>query len=352
MREVFVEAENGSYAIKIERGLLPRLGAELKEMGISRAAIVTDETVNALYGAAAENSLREAGIQAKTIVLPAGEHTKSQKYLYQIYDELAAFGVHRADALVALGGGVIGDLAGFAAATYMRGIGFIQVPTTLLAQVDSSVGGKTAIDLPQGKNLVGAFYQPQKVLIDPDCLMSLSEREFKNGLAEVVKYGFIYDAEFYRKLNGLDLTTIKKELGEIVARCCTIKKAYVEQDTFDKGARMALNFGHTVGHAIELGSHGKILHGEAVAHGMLIEAKIGQHMGVCSRQVAEDVEKLLQKYQLLDAEVENIDYNYIEKDKKFMGDALNLVVLKQIGEAVVRTMDKEAFFELLRQGGF
>ena len=160
MREVFVEAENGSYAIKIERGLLPRLGAELKEMGISRAAIVTDETVNALYGAAAEKSLREAGIQAKIIVLPAGEHTKSQKYLYQIYDELAAFGVHRADALVALGGGVIGDLAGFAAATYMRGIGFIQVPTTLLAQVDSSVGGKVAINLPYAKNIIGSFYQP------------------------------------------------------------------------------------------------------------------------------------------------------------------------------------------------
>ena len=346
-----MESKQGTYPILIERGLFKRAAEEIASM-FSEVVVVTDKNLSPLYGKKLMQQFADCKVNASLLAINPGEASKDQKNLFALYDFMLSSGLTRSGGVVALGGGVVGDLAGFAAATYLRGVGLVQIPTSLLAQVDSSVGGKTAIDLPQGKNLVGAFYQPQKVLIDPDCLMSLSEREFKNGLAEVVKYGFIYDAEFYRKLNGLDLTTIKKELGEIVARCCTIKKAYVEQDTFDKGARMALNFGHTVGHAIELGSHGKILHGEAVAHGMLIEAKIGQHMGVCSRQVAEDVEKLLQKYQLLDAEVENIDYNYIEKDKKFMGDALNLVVLKQIGEAVVRTMDKEAFFELLRQGGF
>lgn len=334
MREVFVEAENGSYAIKIERGLLPRLGAELKEMGISRAAVVTDETVNALYGAAAENSLREAGIQAKTIVLPAGEHTKSQKYLYQIYDELAAFGVHRADALVALGGGVIGDLAGFAAATYMRGIGFIQVPTTLLAQVDSSVGGKVAINLPYAKNIIGSFYQPNLVLIDTATLDSMDARQFAAGMAEVIKYAAIFDETMETMIRARDLEAI-------VCRSCEIKADYVRRDPFDKGCRMELNFGHTLGHCLEVQTDFSVLHGEGVAVGMAAMAKIGENKGITEPGTYDRLISLLDAFGLAhDPAIfdrETLEKT-VNKDKKTEKSGVRAIFLERMGKAVAKTL--------------
>lgn len=334
MREVFVEAENGSYAIKIERGLLQRLGAELKEMGISRAAVVTDETVNALYGAAAENSLREAGIQTKIIVLPAGEHTKSQKYLYAIYDELAAFGVHRADALVALGGGVIGDLAGFAAATYMRGIGFIQVPTTLLAQVDSSVGGKVAINLPYAKNIIGSFYQPGRVLIDTATLDSLDARQFAAGMAEVIKYAAIFDETMETMIRARDLEAI-------VCRSCEIKAGYVRRDPFDKGCRMELNFGHTLGHCLEVQTDFSVLHGEGVAVGMAAMAKIGENKGITEPGTYERLISLLDDFGLAhDPAIfdrETLEKT-VNKDKKTEKSGVRAIFLERMGKAVAKTL--------------
>ncbi len=334
MREVFVEAENGSYAIKIERGLLPRLGAELKEMGISRAAVVTDETVNALYGAAAEKSLREAGIRAKIIVLPAGEHTKSQKYLYQIYDELAAFGIHRADALVALGGGVIGDLAGFAAATYMRGIGFIQVPTTLLAQVDSSVGGKVAINLPYAKNIIGSFYQPDLVLIDTATLDSLDARQFAAGMAEVIKYAAIFDETMETMIRARDLEAI-------VCRSCEIKADYVRRDPFDKGCRMELNFGHTLGHCLEVQTDFSVLHGEGVAVGMAAMTKIGENKGITEPGTYERLISLLDDFGLAhDPAIfdrETLEKT-VNKDKKTEKGGVRAIFLERMGKAVAKTL--------------
>jgi 3-dehydroquinate synthase len=277
--QVKVELGSRGYSIRIGTGLLPRLGRECRALGLdSRCMVISDELVAQHYGAPAVGSLEKAGFTVSLLVVPAGERSKNLKTAGRCYQQLAAHRMERKSFVVALGGGVVGDLAGFVAATYLRGIPFVQVPTSLLAQVDSSVGGKVGINLAAAKNLVGAFHQPRLVLCDLDTLRTLPDREYRSGLAEVIKYGVIQDAAFFafleKNLSGI-LAQKPSVLAKTIARCCEIKAYIVGQDEFESGARALLNFGHTVGHAIEaVAGYGRFLHGEAIALGMVAAASI------------------------------------------------------------------------------
>ena len=279
MRTVRVSLGDRSYDIRIGRGLLPSLGTRCAELGWrGRCAVITDSAVGPLHADAALASLRAAGFQPVLLTVPAGEKSKSWAAVGRCHDQLAAHRLERRSFIVALGGGVVGDLAGFVAATYLRGIDFVQVPTTLLAQVDSSVGGKTGVNLRAGKNLVGAFHQPRLVLCDLATLDSLPDREFRSGLAEVIKYGIIRDPALFRRLErDLDRLVARDPdtLGAVVARCCAIKAEVVGADETESGLRAILNFGHTVGHAIENSSgYGHHLHGEAISIGQVAAADL------------------------------------------------------------------------------
>jgi 3-dehydroquinate synthase len=292
MRVVKVPLGERSYSILIGPGLLHRLGTECRKLGLGgRCAIISDTNVAPRFAKLAAASLKRAGFESVLITVPAGEQAKSLKVVARCYDEFARHRLERKSFVVALGGGVVGDLAGFVAATYLRGIPFVQVPTTLLAQVDSSVGGKVGVNLAAGKNLVGSFYQPRVVLCDLSTLRSLPRREFRAGLAEAIKYGVIYDAALFRKLER-DLPTLLRlepsTLAAVVARCCAIKAEVVGQDETETGLRAILNFGHTIGHAIEnLFGYGKYLHGEAISIGQVSAAILSEKLlGLPPREVA------------------------------------------------------------------
>lgn len=294
MRIVNVPLGNRSYTIKVGSGLLARLGNECAALKLGpRCAIISDRNVAPRFGKATRQTLSQAGFDPVLITVPAGETAKTLKSVQMCYDRLAACRLERQSFVVALGGGVVGDLAGFVAATYLRGIDFVQAPTTLLAQVDSSVGGKVGVNLPAGKNLVGAFYQPRLVLCDLDALACLPAREFRAGLAEIIKYGIIYDphllARLERELPGI-MKRDPKTLVAIVARCCEIKAAVVGRDETETGWRAILNFGHTIGHALEaISSYGKYLHGEAISIGQVAAAEISRTV---LRLPAGDVERI------------------------------------------------------------
>jgi 3-dehydroquinate synthase len=277
------------------------------------------------------------------IVVPAGESAKSLKSVQTCYDRLAGHRLERKSFIVALGGGVVGDLAGFVAATYLRGVPFVQVPTTLLAQVDSSVGGKTGVNLKAGKNLVGAFYQPKLVLCDLETLQNLPEREFRAGLAEVIKYGIIYDAKLFTQLER-DLAKILKRdlkmLATVVARCCEIKAEIVSEDETENGLRAILNFGHTIGHAIENSyGYGKFLHGEAISIGQVVAAKLSQKiLGLPERDV-ERIENLFGRAGLpvnikLNAALHKKLFAAMMLDKKVSGGEIKFVLARKIGKVV------------------
>jgi 3-dehydroquinate synthase len=281
VRTVSVQLGNRSYAIKIAPSLLQTLGGECARLKLGeRCAIITDRNAGKFFARTIFDSLVRKGFSPLLITVAAGETAKSLRTVEKCYDQLAAHRLERKSFIIALGGGVVGDLAGFVAATYLRGIPFVQLPTTLLAQVDSSVGGKTGVNLRAGKNLVGAFYQPRLVLCDLDTLKTLPEREFRAGLAEVIKYGIIYDAPLFARLER-DLPKMlrrdEQALAPVIARCCEIKAEVVSQDETESSLRAILNFGHTIGHAIE-NSFGyvKYLHGEAIAIGQVVEAKISE----------------------------------------------------------------------------
>ena len=283
MRIVNVELGSRSYQIKIGQGLLHQLGSDCARLGLGkRCAIISDTNVARVYGKKTVRALAAAGFHAVQLTVPAGETAKSLKTVQFCYDKLAAHRLERKSFIVALGGGVVGDLAGFVAATYLRGVPFVQVPTTLLAQVDSSVGGKVGVNLTAGKNLVGAFYQPRLVLCDLDTLRTLPKRELRAGMAEVIKYGIIYDAALFARLERHmeRLLQLKPHVvASIVARCCEIKAQVVGQDETETGLRAILNFGHTIGHALEAISHyGKFLHGEAISIGQVAAAKLSSEI--------------------------------------------------------------------------
>ena len=280
-----------SYPIHIGTGVLDTLPGWESLTGHSTVVIVTDSNVWGHWGQRLTAALAARDITAHTIILPPGEQNKSLAGLGQVYDGFAQYQLRRNGLVVAFGGGVIGDLAGFAAATWMRGVPYVQIPTTLLAQVDSSVGGKTAIDLPAGKNLAGAFHQPKLVLIDPETLTTLPEREMRCGMAEVIKYGAICDGSLLEKLVT---PPTQAELTAIIAACCRHKGDLVQQDELDTGVRMLLNFGHTFGHGVEsLGHYTRWNHGEAVAIGMILAAAVGEELRLSAAGCTEKLRRVL-----------------------------------------------------------
>jgi 3-dehydroquinate synthase len=343
MRTVDVSLGLRSYPIFIGGNLLPRLGQQCAKLGLGRrCAIISDANVARRYAKIAMASLRAAGFEPVLVTVPAGETSKSLKAVQMCCDQLARHRLERKSFIVALGGGVVGDLAGFVAAVYLRGMAFVQAPTTLLAQVDSSVGGKVGVNLPAGKNLVGAFYQPRLVLCDLNTLATLPMRQFRSGLAEVIKYGIIHDAALFGRLEK-DLELLLERdpavLAETVARCCEIKAEVVAQDERDEGLRAILNFGHTIGHAIEaISGYGKFLHGEAISIGQVAAARLSVALSGLSAEEAGRIEGLLrraglpvsiqfsarQKARLLEA---------MRLDKKVSGGEIQFVLARRIGKA-------------------
>ena len=314
------------YEVTIGRGLLDTVGRQAAGQWKSRsAAVVSDSTVAPLYLNRVKDSLERAGFRVHSFVFPAGEDQKNGGTYLKLLEFLAARRLTRADGLIALGGGVVGDLAGFAAATFLRGIGFLQLPTTLLAAVDSSVGGKTAIDLTNGKNLAGAFYQPQAVLCDLDTLDTLPAEVFADGCAEVIKYGMIGDPALLARLETVDF---RADPEELVARCVAQKRDLVEQDEFDTGARQLLNLGHTLGHGVEACSGYTVSHGRAVAIGMTLVTRAAVAFGRCPAEVLPRLRRLLERYGLPDATAYSAQalYEKTLSDKKRSGDTISLVV--------------------------
>ncbi len=342
MRNVHVSLGPRSYDIKIGAGLLGHLGQECARLKLgSHCAIISDSNVAPRYAKSARETLAKSGFESFLIAVTPGETAKSLKSVHACYDQLAGRRLERSSFIIALGGGVVGDLAGFVAATYLRGLAFVQVPTTLLAQVDSSVGGKVGVNLISGKNLVGAFYQPRLVLCDLDTLASLPAREYQAGLAEVIKYGIIYDPDLFERLER-DLPKLlardAKTLAAVVSRCCEIKAEVVRQDEKENGLRAILNFGHTIGHALETISHyGRYLHGEAISIGQVAAAKISaQILGLPEDQV-ERIATLFQRaglpvaVKLNPAQREQL-YAAMKLDKKVTGGEVKFVLARRIGE--------------------
>ncbi len=342
MSTLRVDAQNGTYEIIFQSDATKLCGEKLCELGATNVLIVSDENVAPHYLSTVQSSIIAAKIKCDSLLVPAGERSKNPEMLMNIYKKLSECGVNRSGMIVALGGGVIGDLAGYAAATYMRGIEFVQIPTTLLAQVDSSVGGKTGIDLPFAKNIVGAFHQPSLVLADANTLKTLPEREFNVGMAEVIKYGAIAD-------ENIDY---KADMTNIVRRCCEIKAAYVKADPFDKGVRMELNFGHTLGHAVETVSNFGVLHGEGVAIGMCIFAKLGERLNISPKGTAQKIEELLRSASL-PVVVPKCNkselFSAMSKDKKGFGEQIHIVLLEKYGKAILHEMDRDELFAHLEE---
>ena len=339
-----VDLPGRAYDIEIQRGMLDRAGERCRAL-LPRAVrlyLVTDSNVAPLYGARVERSLAAAGFQVKTSVVPAGEQAKNPEQLAQLWEDMMAFGLTRTDAVAALGGGVVGDLAGFAAATALRGVDFVQIPTTLLAQVDSSVGGKVAVDLKAGKNLAGAFWQPRGVLMDPS-----------DGMAEVLKYGCIFDRDFFDFLAARPgRGALMADIEHILYTCCDLKRSVVTQDERDTGRRMLLNFGHTLGHAYELaGRYETWTHGEAVAAGMVLAARLGVDLGITPAEVPGTIAAALAALDL-PTEISCSQEDYaaaVGRDKKGMGDDIALVVLEKLGHAVRHKMPKAELLALLEE---
>lgn len=297
--DVTVDLGDRSYPIRIGSGILNTLGDACKAAGLTgKCLVVSDENVAPLYADTVFQSLENAGYSPVLEVLPAGEPTKCHEQLLNLYAKAAENRLDRKCFMVALGGGVIGDLTGFTAASWLRGIQFVQVPTSLLAMVDSSVGGKTGINIPAGKNLVGAFHQPELVLMDLDTLNTLPEREFAAGMSEVAKYGVIWDEQLFQELEN-KMGAGSASLGQIVSRCCEIKAEVVRQDEREGGLRGILNFGHTMGHAIEnAAGYGQFLHGEAVAIGMVYAARLSESLKGLSADESQRIEALMMALKL------------------------------------------------------
>ena len=354
MSVLSVNLADTSYDILIGPGELSSLGSRCHAVGLSsRVAVITNPTVNGLYGEVVRNSLAAAGCAVYVIEIPDGEIYKNAETLAHVYDALIDSGLDRSSFIVALGGGVVGDLAGFAAATYLRGIPFVQVPTTLLAQVDSCVGGKTAIDHPRGKNLIGAFYQPRLVLIDVDTLATLPEREYRAGMAEVIKYGVALDLTFFEYLEQHVTAILAKEadcLVTLIRKCCQIKAQVVELDEKESGLRAVLNYGHTLGHAFEmLAGYCEMVHGEAVAIGMLLASRISARSGHCSVADLERIVSLIARFGLQTEPpvVERRDLlAAILTDKKSKDGAISFICNRGIGNYAIEQLLPEELLTL------
>jgi 3-dehydroquinate synthase len=358
MQKIRLELGDRSYDISIGSNILDGIGDRLNSLGLSpRVAIVSNPTVFSLYGERVSGSIRKEGFDPVAVIIPDGEEYKDLVRLNQIYDELLAHGLDRSSALIALGGGVIGDMTGFAASTYMRGVSCIQVPTTLLAQVDSSVGGKTGVNHKLGKNMIGTFWQPKLVWIDVETLKTLPGREIRAGLAEVIKYGVIYDAELFDfleagrdKVLGLD----DAALTYIIKRSCEIKADVVSKDERESGMRVILNYGHTIGHAIEtVTGYTRFLHGEAVAIGMCLEARLSQMLNHLDEDQVFRIKALTDSYGLPSEIPEDVDlsgiFSSMRLDKKAVAGELKFVLPEKVGRVrIQKGITEKAVRELLK----
>jgi 3-dehydroquinate synthase len=346
MQKIRVELGERSYNIFIDSNVLDGLGEALERFAFGRRiAIVSNPTVFGLYGSMVSGSLRAAGFEPVEIIVPDGEEYKNMESVGKIYEALLRTRLDRKSAVIALGGGVVGDMAGFAASTYMRGIDFVQVPTTLLAQVDSSVGGKTGVNHALGKNMIGTFWQPRLVWIDIDTLATLPRREFLAGLAEVLKYGVIWDADLFdflatnrEKILGFD----GPSLTHIIGRSCQIKSEVVSRDERESGLRAVLNYGHTIGHAVEtVTGYKSFLHGEAVAIGMYLEGRLSAILGIIGNEEVEKIRNLAEAYGLscsLPAGTDlNLLFSAMQLDKKTVSGEMKFILPERIGSVTMRT---------------
>lgn len=355
MKTLTVALPGREYDIAIEQGLLAQVGERVRAVlpRAQRLFVVTDENVQPLYYSQMEQNLQLAGFQTNLHTIPAGESSKCAQQLVTLWERMMDFGLTRTDGVIALGGGVVGDLAGFAASTILRGVAFVQIPTTLLSQVDSSVGGKTAIDLKAGKNLAGTFYQPKLVLMDPEVLNTLPDAIFADGMAEVIKYGCIRDREFFDFLCAHpSRAEMMANIESVLYTCCNIKRQVVAEDEQDTGMRMILNFGHTLGHAYEkAGNYELWTHGQAVAAGMVAAMKLGFVLGVTPKDDGlESLTALLEEFRLptgincgWDAIVEAVGL-----DKKGAGEDISVILLRCMGEALPYKMKKETVLQALK----
>ncbi len=343
MVELNVALGERSYPLSIDAGCLEKIGGDLKERELgNKYAVIADATVARIYGERVMANLAAAGVPAALFPFPAGEKSKNLTTVAALAGRLIRGGYDRHDAIVALGGGVTGDLAGFLAATYMRGIPFVQVPTTLLAQVDSSVGGKTGVDIAEGKNLVGAFYQPKAVYIDPDVLKTLPREQLLSGLAEVIKYGVIRDAGFFTFLEEYRRKIVRCDphcIVETIKRCCQIKAEVVQEDEQEGGIRRILNYGHTLGHAIEAAANYEILHGLAVAIGMVAAARLSVFANTLSGIDNDRIYSVISAYGLPVSVPQYLDKSlikrYLKADKKAQAGEVFFILPKSIGATYV-----------------
>jgi 3-dehydroquinate synthase len=343
MKELTVGLDERSYPIIIRQGLLDEIGNELQRKPFAkRYGIIADDHVAALFGERLLSSLRNNDIEVEMITFPHGEGSKNLATVAELSSNLARLGFDRKDGLLALGGGVTGDITGFVAACYMRSIPFAQVPTTLLAQVDSSVGGKTGVDIPEGKNLVGSFYQPRAVFIDSQVLGELPESELLNGLAEVIKDVVIYDRDFFNflEMSQKDILALNLHvLDDLIARCCKIKAAVVEADEKESDLRRILNFGHTIGHAVEAVSEYRVAHGSAVSMGMVAASELGVLKGILDPREKERIETLLDAFGLpvtIPSEYDRTRIqDYLLTDKKTIGGKVFFVLPTTIGKVII-----------------
>ena len=356
MKELQVGLGDRSYPIIIKEGLLVEIGTDLQKRSIAkRYGVIADEYVASLFGDTIIESLGNQDIGAELITFPRGEASKHLGTIAELASSLAQKGFDRKDGLIALGGGVTGDITGFLAASYMRGIPFVQVPTTLLAQVDSSVGGKTGVDIPEGKNLVGVFYQPRCVYIDSSVLSALPESELLNGLAEVIKYGVIYDRTFFGFLETRRQDILALELPvleEMIHTCCAIKADVVQKDEREADLRRILNYGHTIGHAIEAASGYSLAHGSAVAIGMVAAAELGVLKGILSADEKGRIRKLISDFGLPVEIPGDLDrqeiVNYLQTDKKTVGGRVFFVLPTTIGKVIITDeVDEEHVLRVL-----
>lgn len=336
-----------TYEIFIEKGLLKDCGKYVRVVSkAKKIAIITETNVAPLYLDTVKNCIENEGFEVVNYIFPAGESSKTTETIVNIVEFLAENGLTREDMVVALGGGVCGDMAGFAAAIYLRGIKFVQIPTTLLSQVDSSVGGKTGVDLPQGKNLCGAFHQPALVLIDPDVLETLSPHFFSDGMGEVIKYGCIKSKALFERI---ETENVKDFIEDLIYDCVNIKRGVVERDEKEAGERALLNFGHTAGHAIEkLHNFTDISHGEAVGVGMVMISEAGERVGLTERGTTDRIRKVLEKYNMK-TEVENSITDIIGAmyhDKKRTGSGIKFIMLHSLGDSFINPVENDKVKEL------
>lgn len=343
MTKLCVDVSDKSLSeIYIENGLLSKVGELTKTvLKGKKIALISDTNVYPLYGENIKTQLENEGYKVFTCIFKAGEASKNTRELIKIVEFMAENELTREDGAVALGGGVCGDMVGFAASVFLRGIKFVQIPTSLLAQVDSSVGGKTAVDLPQGKNLCGAFHQPSLVIIDPDVLKTLSHHFFSDGMGEVIKYGCIKSASLFEKLESGD---VKDNLTDIITECVSIKRQVVENDEKEHGERALLNFGHTCGHAIEkLWNFETVSHGEAVAIGMVMITRAGENLGITEKGTTDRLIKVIEKNDLKisDTHTDKEIISAMNGDKKRTGTGIKFVMINKIGSSFINPIKYE-----------